>query len=300
MKFKKSVIAGVLSSTLFLGGCANHLRNTERITQEEEKNVLKTKYELKLSPETIKDTYYHIDIQRFASVSVKKYDVQVVKSISTPYQWWREFYEMPAGLGLLPVSIGSHLLFIFSFGILPYDVPRSINELSFAGMNPMLNWENEERTEENLVSLNRKMLNHTVVNTQTPLTKQPVIVRAGGVERKYVTDDFGNFSLSFLSHKPADTFFPQGRKVTFELGAKKGMVLKDVILTRDFLSKLTWARTKINAYRMNPSGKLLFDTVIFLEKNGFEKLAYFLEESELEKNKYNHKFHSDFQSAAQQ
>ena len=76
MKFKKSVIAGVLSSTLFLGGCANHLRNTERITQEEEKNVLKTKYELKLSPETIKDTYYHIDIQRFASVSVKKYELE--------------------------------------------------------------------------------------------------------------------------------------------------------------------------------------------------------------------------------
>ena len=49
---------------------------------------------------------------------------------------------------------------------------------------------------------------------------------------------------------------------------------------------------------MNPTGKNLFDTVIYLEKNGFELLAYTLEESELARKAGDKKFQSDFKSAA--
>ena len=301
MKITKFIISGVLGSALFFqGGCANHLRTMDTVSQENERKVISTKYELKLSPETIKDSAYHIEIQKLESAEIKKYEVRTVKRIATPFQWWREFYEVPAGFCLLPVSIGSHLLFLFTFGILPYDIPRTVNELSFTGMNPALNWENEARSEDTLVSLDRKMLSHVTENTKMPLAKQNIIVRSGIREKVFTTDDFGGFDLNFLALQEKDTFFPSVRKVTFSLASDKNSELKRLILTRSYLSKLLWARTKINAYKMNSTGKNLFDTVIFLEKNGFELLAYMLEERELARKAQDRKFQSDFKSASAQ
>ena len=299
MKVKSIVTAvAVVSAIFFNGGCANHLRNIDLVSPENDRRVLNTKYELKLFPETIKDASFHVEIQKLESAEIKKYEVRTVKNIATPYKWWREFYEVPAGIVLLPVSLTSHVLFLCSIGILPYDIPKSVNELAFTGMNPALNWESESRSEETLVSLDRKMLSHSTENVKTPLAKQNIIVRSGNQRKVFLTDDFGGFDLNFLALQEKDTFFPAGRKVSFSLGSDENNELKRLILTRDYLSKLLWARTKINAYKMNPGGKNLFETVIYLEKNGFELLAYTLEESELARNAGDKKFQADFKSAA--
>lgn len=285
---------------LVLAGCANHLRDMDSVSQEDDKKVLNVKYDLKLTPETIRDASYHVEIEKLESVEIKKYQVSTVKSIVTPYQGWRELYEVPAGIGLLPVSIGSHLLFICSFGILPYDIPKSITNLSFTGMNPALNWENEERSEENLVSLERKLLSDVTENIKTPLAHQEITIRSEKQNRKYTTDDFGGFDLNFLALNAADTFFPNGRKVSFVVEDTPERELKHIILTRDFLARLRRAQDRINAYRANPSGKDLFETVIYLEKNGFEQLAYSLEESELARTASDARFQEAFKSAAQE
>lgn len=299
MKITNFMIALCAGSFLFFGsGCANHLHNIDVVTQENDRKILSTKYELKMTPETIKDSSYHVEIQKLESAEVKKFEVRTVKTIATPYQWWREFYEVPAGFCLLPVSLGSHLLFLFTFGILPYDVPRSINELSFTGMNPALNWENASRSEENLVSLDRKMLSNAVENIRVPLAKTNIVVRSGERSKVLKTDDFGGVGLNFLALNDKDTFFPMARKVSFVLEDDKNTELKRLILTRDYLSKLTWARTRINAYKMNPTGQSLFDTVIYLEKNGFEQLGYMLEESELARMAKDKKFQADFKAAS--
>ena len=300
MKMEKlSRAIGLGCLLLTIGGCANHLRDLDNVSQEDDKKVLSVKYELKLSPETIRDASYHVEIQKMESIEVKKFQVRTIKSVVTPYQGWREIYEIPAGIGLLPVSICSHLLFICSFGILPYNIPKSITDLSFAGMNPALNWESEERSEEHLVSLDRKMLSNTVENIKTPYAQKEILIRSGEQRRKYITDDFGGFDLHFLALSPSDTFFPSARKVAFIAETSPAKELKHIILTRDYLARLLWARAKINAYRMNPSGKELFATVIYLEKNGFEQLAYSLEESELTGRRNDSKFQKDFKSAAQ-
>ena len=285
---------------LVLAGCANHLRDTESVSQEDDKKTLSVKYDLKLTPETIRDASYHVEIEKQESVEVKKFQVNTVKSIVTPYQGWREFYEVPAGIGLLPVSIGSHLLFICTFGILPYDVPKNITNLSFTGMNPALNWENEDRSEENLVSAERKMLSDVTENIRTPLAQQDISVRSEKDNRKFTTDEFGGFDLNFLALNEKDTFYPNARKITFVLEGSPEKELKHVILTRDFLSRLSKAKDRINAYRANPSGKDLFDTVIYLEQNGFEQLGYSLEESELARTANDSRFQEEFKAAAKQ
>ena len=299
MRRKHLLMAAFGILPLVLAGCANHLRDTESVSQEDDKKILNVKYDLKLTPETIRDASYHVEIEKQESVEVKKFQVNTVKSIVTPYQGWREFYEVPAGIGLLPVSIGSHLLFICTFGILPYDVPKNITNLSFTGMNPALNWENEERSEENLVSAERKMLSDVTENIRTPLSQQDILVRSEKDSRKYTTDDFGGFDLNFLALNERDTFYPNARKISFVLEGSPEKELKHVILTRDFLSRLSKAKDRINAYRANPSGKDLFDTVIYLEKNGFEQLGYSLEESELARTANDSRFQEEFKAAAE-
>ena len=300
MRKKHLLMAAFGILPLVLAGCANHLRDIESASQEEEKKPISVKYDLKLTPETIRDASYHVEIDKQESVEVKKFQVNTVKAIVTPYQGWREFYEVPAGIGLLPVSIGTHLVFICTFGIMPYEVPRYITNLSFTGMNPALNWENEERTEENLVSAERKLLSDVTENIKTPLAQQQITVRSEKDNRKFTTDEFGGFDLNFLAMDEKDMFYPNARKISFVLEGTPERELKHVILTRDFLSRLSKAQARINTYRQNPSGKDLFDTVIYLEQNGFEQLAYSLEESELKRTANDSKFQADFKAATTQ
>jgi len=295
------ITMGCIGTVLLLGsGCANHLRNIDTVSQETERKILGVKYELKLTPETLRDTTYHVDIEKLESAEVKKFEVHTVKELATPYQWWRELYEIPAGIGLLPVSIGSHLLFLCSFGMFPYDIPKSINELSFTGMNPMLNWESSTRTEETLVLMNKKMLSQGNENVKKPVAQKNILVKAGDLSKICKTDDFGGFTLNFLSLRSEEMFFPLSRKIVFSLESEKNKEIKHYILTRDFLAKLLRARSKMNTYAAHPSGKLLFETVIYLEKTGFEQLAYSLEESELQKHKDDRKFQTEFQTASQE
>jgi hypothetical protein len=289
----------IIGITAFINsGCSNHLRNIDIVTQDNERKIISLKYDLKFTPETIKDSTYHVEINKFESAEVKNFNTRTVRSISTPYKFWRELYEVPCGVLLLPVSIGSHLLCICTLGIFPYDIPYSVTCTTFTGLNPFLNWESDSRNKEELVSLERKLISQKIEHSKTPIAKQNIIVKSGTRTKVYRTDDFGTFELNFLSTDDKISFFPKSRKITFILANNEKTVLKNMILTRDYLSKLIWSRSKINAYKYKPTGKKLFETVVYLENNGFKALAYQLEENELLRYKNNKFFHKEFNSAA--
>ena len=296
MRFKLSSLLLAAGCVLVLNcGCANHLRNIESISQDNRRDVQTSKYELTLTPGVVKDTAYHVEVYKLESAKVQKFEVTTVKELVTPYNWWREFYEVPAGMGLLPVSCALHMCFLCSFGILPYEVPRTINDLAFAGMNPALNWEDSSRSEERIVHMNRKTLSEEVENTRVPVAKQNIMLRFGKQLETYQTDAFGSFDLNFLI---LDSKQEMQRKVDFIIKSPQGEeVLKSTFLTRKYLAKLNAAKDDILSYRANPSGEKLFNLVISLEDKGFEQLAYQLEEAELKKWKNNKKFQDEFRRA---
>ena len=293
-------LAGAAVILACAAGCANHIRNLETTNQEAEQKVLSLKYQFSLSQDPPRDTVFTATMEKLEQVDVRNFEIRTVKSLSTPYSFWRELYEVPSGIGLLPVSLGAHVLFLISIGMFPYDIPHSISDLAFTGMNPCLNWENETRVEEELVSADRKMLNRSLENRRTPVRKTSVLIQAGEFSRNLETDDFGSFTVHFLSTDPAETFFPLARKVSFSLASDPDKSLKNIILTREFLARLLKARSRINAYKVRPSGRKLMETVIELEKMKFDQLAYALEESELKKYGNNAQFQKEFQDASQE
>ncbi len=293
-------LAGLGMILAWTAGCANHIRNLETTNNESEQNVLSSKYNFTLSQDPPRDTTFTVTIEKLEQVDVKNFEIRTIKSYSTPYSFWRELYEVPSGIGLLPVSLGAHVLFLLSIGMFPYDIPHSINDLAFTGMNPCLNWESESRMEEELIRADKKMLNRSLETRKTPVMKTPVLIQAGDFSRTIATDDFGSFTVHFLSNDPTETFFPLARKVSFFLASEPDKSLKHIILTREFLARLLKARSRINAYKVRPSGRKLMETIIELEKMKFDQLAYALEEAELKKYENNARFQKEFQDAAQE
>ena len=287
-------------ASLLSGGCANHIKNIETTTIGEDKKILNTKYELKLSPDTIKGSSFQVEIQKVEFCEIKKYKLNTIKSHETPYSGKKELYEIPAGIGLLPVSIGAHLLFICSFGMFPYDYPQLINNYAFTGLNPALNWEDEKRSIEKVVRIDRDLTSHVNETLKDPLAQNNIVVQAGNMQKTFFTDEFGVFELKFLSLKENDSFLPGSRKLSITLEGNKKICLKQLLLPRNYLSKINQARLEIDEYSKNPSGKKLFDTVISLERQGFDELAYMLEESEIAKFSGNKQFQLDFQAANSQ
>ena len=62
-------------SSIFFSSCANHLRDISTVSQEDDKKVLSVKYDLKLTPETIRDSSYHVEIEKNESLEIKNYQV---------------------------------------------------------------------------------------------------------------------------------------------------------------------------------------------------------------------------------
>lgn len=222
MKIKMFPFAAIGTLLLIGSGCANHIQDINTVTQENERKILNTKYELKLTPETMKDSSYHIVISKMESAEVKKYEVKTHKIVETPYQWWREFYEIPASFALIPASIGTHVLFVATVGILPYRIPDSVTALAFTGINPALNWESDTRKLERLVSINRKMLSNETENMTTALAKENIVITSGSKTAKYQTDEFGGFDLDFLSINEKKHLFSGGKKTFLCSRIRKG------------------------------------------------------------------------------
>lgn len=300
MKIRSLVLSPLLTALLLTAGCVNHVKNISSVVQETERKVLSSKYNIKITPEPVTDASFSVTVEKLQRTNVVKIERCITKEIYTPYSGWRELYEIPSGLCLLPVSLCTHICFIVTFGMLPYDVPKSINNAAFAGMNPFLNWESDTRVEERLLEADKKTLSEEIVNDRIPVSQTPLIIKAGDFAKRITTDEFGSCSVYFLAVDQQNTFFPLTRKLSFILTDNGKKSRKDIILTREFLGKLLKARARINAYKVaKPSGKLLYNTVIELEKMKFDRLAYSLEEAELQRYKNNKQFQQDFKDAAQ-
>lgn len=297
----KRIFTGItFSLTLaLLCSCANHIKNTETFSQETERKSLGLRYHMTVFPEKLNDTSCQFLLEKQERAEVKTYEHHIVRNVVTPYSGWRELYEVPSGLFLLPVSLGAHLLFVVTIGVFPYDIPQAVNDLAFTGMNPCLNWESDTRREMVLAVADKKMLSETLVNERVPLSQQTVNIKAGDLSRNIKTDIFGYFTLHFLNIDKKNTFFPQARKITFTLPSDPVKSRNDIILSRDFYYRLVRARARIDAYFASPSGRSLSETVLTLEKMNFDRLAYELEERELNKRKTDHRFTKSFRDAIQ-
>lgn len=290
-------MALIVGIAFALTGCANFIRNYEENEDRIEHNTIGTKYDVRFSPDPPVNAAFSATAMRVEKQQVKKYQVFVRGEVVTPYKGWRKSYEMPCGLLLVPASLCSHVLSVFTFGVYPFSFSGAINDLAFTGLNPFLNWESETRTEKRALTSTPKLIDDVQEDKITPLPNVQVVAVSGDVRKTYTTDKFGVFQLTLVGLDPSQSLFNTAREFDFTVSGDR-QPTRRLLITRDFAGKLLRSRALIVAYGMAPSGKKLVETVKKLEELKFNDLAYALEKSELAKHKNDAAFMQDFNNAS--
>ena len=276
--------------------CRNHIKTVTRTSNETNKKELSNNYKVTLTPPKITEARFAVTVESIKKMRVESFQVIREIEFATPYQGWRESYEFISGACLLPASLGSHLVFVFSFGMLPYRYCQRINELAFTGMNPFMNWESSDRVEKTILKNQRKMIDVKEEVKQEPLSNRKISVQLAKMRYPQKTDKNGSFEVKLLEPSGNSIVNLYTRKMDLLLDGSD-TVLKGIILPRSFLSKINKAQIALTLYASNPNGKELDRTLKQLEKLGFVKLAYELESQELKKHKNDNKFMQEFNSS---
>ena len=276
--------------SLFFAGCANHLEDITKETPENSRTVLGNQYILTTDKEIPDSSSFKVTLEQLENMKVEVYQVRKNSSLYTPYEGWRESYEVLAGLGLLPVALMSNVVSVFSFGMFPFEWSGEVTKYAFDGMNPCMNFESRSRVEEIPAKVERTLVDSYTESKRNPLVNEWLVVRSGSdTFWRVCTDQLGQAEIILLSIDLDKSKSIDARHLDFYL-EKNNVKCKSIPMSRRLLTRLATARKAMMKYYSAPSGTELASCVRKLEELSFEKLALQLEESELQK-------HPDFRSS---
>ncbi len=293
-KFLAILAAGVM---LWGGyGCKNHLEYVEDIKTEYRKTELDPLYTVQTASTTPTESVVAFKVEKHQQIANEVIQIKTVTELYTPYQGWRELYEVPTGIVLFPVAIVSHVFCACTFAMFPFRYAVGLTNFSFACMNPALNAEMRSRAESALVEVVESKVGTTTESNTVPAVRQPVTLRSSVNTWEVLTDDKGEAEFQFLGLNEGSKMLTDGdREIGVYVGKSTEPQLK-LIISRDLLRRLEKGHECIVAYRRAPGGKELADCIAKLEELKFVKLAYQLEKSEVETHKDNPEFLAAFKS----
>ena len=287
----------VLFCVLLLAGCANTIRTYDDTEDRIERATIGTKYAVLLNPEMPDSFEFTATAATVHKQTVKKYQTFTHGEVVTPYQGWREFYEVPCGLVLVPVSLCSHLISVFTFGVYPFSFSNDVTCVAYSGLNPCLNWESESRTEKRPLTSENKLIDETEEDKVTPIPEAVLKVATSDITREFKTDEFGTVKLTLVGLDRGESIFRGDREFHFTVSGDTDTTHR-LLISREFANKLLRARAAIMRYEAAPTGRKLAETVKTLEELKFTGLAFQLEKRELARNQENTAFMDEFNNMA--
>lgn len=296
-RIRQWVVAACGVALLAAGGCRNYLQDVDTTTTDYERTV--KKQIILVEPQEKNETTGELrfKISEHVETEVKVFSVHNTLSRFTPYQGWRELYEIPVGLMIFPVGICSHILNVFSFGIFPYTWCWAMDCYGLACLNPIMNAESDSRYDDEPQRSRRELVDTKTESTTTLKSRTTVSLRAGESALHQRTDEAGVVGFVLLDLNGNGPTLQNGeREVRLFVGNARTPAEKWVV-SRDLQHRLEEASEAIRHYRKAPTGKALFDCVSKLEKLKFVQLSYGLEQGELRRNAKNSAFIQEFKKA---
>ena len=276
------IIYLIFLATLFLTSCANHLRtetlnDPKKITSEPN-----LEYFILLDSEIVNSHRISLKLEQLETREVK--DAQDISEVEfyTPYQGAREFYEVPMGLVLLPVAVVINLGDFLLLGLIPDRITDNTLDMSFAGMNPGLNIESTDRSENKILKTYEKVIHVGKDIKRVPARNTDITVSSGDAFSKILkTDDKGSLTIDLLS-KDYLVNISELRELTITAGKEKSEDKKTLVLARELSFNIKKAKKSLLAYFQSKTPEKLAETIYYLEKElKFEKLGADLEKREL-------------------
>ncbi|MFI8744622.1 hypothetical protein ACIGKL_05655 [Pseudomonas sp. NPDC077186] len=193
------LIGAALCGALFLSGCANHLPQRSEHEERVERKLLDHQLQIDVGePKVLELPQRRVRVHDQKNFEVTAFEVTRRYDRYTPYQPWRELYEVPLGAVAVVAGIGANVLNVVLLGSLPDSATRDWISYGMAGLNPFMNVESNGRAEQNLASIEEVQQDRRMEYSSLPWAERPVLVKAGEQSFELLTDRSGVLRLNLL------------------------------------------------------------------------------------------------------
>jgi hypothetical protein len=236
-----------LCVALVLGGCANQLPQRSENEARTERKLLDHSLRIEVGEPVLELPQRRIRILDQKTFEVTDFEVIRRYDRYTPYQAWRELYEIPLGAVAVVAGIGANVLNVAMLGSLPESATRGWISYGFAGLNPFVNAESNGRSQQNLASLDERRGDARMEYSSLPYAERPVQVVAGGETHELTTDRNGVLRLNLLDGPFADQDISQVGKLQLQVEDPQDKTHADAMLlvSRSLRAKLLEAHDLI-------------------------------------------------------
>ncbi|MBV4476105.1 MULTISPECIES: hypothetical protein [Pseudomonas] len=200
--FKRNTIGlggAALCGTLLVSGCANHMSQRSEHEERVERKLLDHSLQIDVGePKVLELPQRRVKIHEQKTFEVTEFEVTRRYDRYTPYQPWREIYEIPLGAVAVVGGIGANVVNVFALGNLPDSMTRDWFSYGFAGLNPFMNVQSNGRAQQNLAGIDEVQRDKRTEYSSLPWSERPVQVKAGKQTFDMTTDRNGVLRLNLL------------------------------------------------------------------------------------------------------
>lgn len=199
--FKRSTftLGGAALGALLLSGCANHMSQRSEHEERVERKLLEHSLQIDVGePKVMELPQRRVRISEQKRFEVTEFEVTRRYDRYTPYQPWREIYEIPLGAVAVVAGVGANVLNVIALGNLPDSVTRDWLDYGVAGLNPFMNVQSNGRAQQNLSGITEVQKDQREEFTSLPWSERLVEVKAGKVNHELTTDKSGVLRLNLL------------------------------------------------------------------------------------------------------
>ncbi len=289
-----------MCSSLFFGGCANHLPQRSEHEERVERKLLNHALQVDAGePRVLELPQRRVRVYDQKTFEVTEFEVTRRYDRYTPYQPWREIYEIPLGAVAVVAGVGANVLNVALLGSLPDTATKDWISYGFAGLNPFMNVESNGRSEQNLASIDEEQRDKRVEYSSLPWSERPVMVTAGKQTSELLTDRHGVLRLNLLDGPFADQDISRVGKLLLSVedpqdGARAETTL---MVSRDLRGKLKEAHALVYEDLEDDEVSQWVHRVKRLSELGLEEEASELEQSLIELTRNDPELQQEFLKA---
>jgi len=200
--FKRNTLGlggAALCGALLVSGCANHMSQRSEHEERVERKLLNHSLQIDVGePKVLELPQRRVKINEQKTFEVTEFEVTRRYDRYTPYQPWREVYEIPLGVVAVVGGVGANVVNVFALGNLPDSVTKDWLSYGFAGLNPFMNVQSNGRAQQNLAGIDEVQRDKRTEYSSLPWSERPVQVKAGKQTFDMTTDRNGVLRLNLL------------------------------------------------------------------------------------------------------
>jgi len=250
-------------------------------------------------PKVLELPQRRVKIHEQKTFEVTEFEVTRHYDRYTPYQPWREIYEIPLGAVAVVGGVGANVVNVFALGNLPDSMTKDWLSYGFAGLNPFMNVQSNGRAQQNLAGIDEVQRDKRKEYSSLPWSERPVEVKAGKETFELTTDKNGVLRLNLLDSPFAEYDLNHLGKLQISVDDSKGDVHSDssLALSSTLRGKLLEAHGLIYDDLEDDEVSQWVHRVKRLSELGLEEEASELEQSLIELTRNDPELQTEFLKA---